>query len=72
MVAEIMREEFPEWAEQVLPPKEEMPPLKNISMDGVPVTKDLGVTYRSLRECIVDLVRQFREELLREAEANKY
>ena len=71
MVAEIMREEFPEWAEEVLPPKEEMPPLTNISMDGVPATRDLGVTYRSLRESIVDLVRQLREEILREAEANK-
>ena len=71
MVAEIMREEFLEWAEEVLPPKEEMPPLKNISLDGVPATKDLGVTYRSLRECIVDLVRQLREEILREAEENK-
>ena len=71
LVGEIIREEFPEWAEEVLPPKEEMPPPKNISLDGIPATRDLGVTYRSFRECIVDLVRQLREQVLREAEADK-
>jgi len=69
MVGEIIREEFPEWAEQVLPPKEEIPPFVNISLDGTLATRDLGVTYRSFRECVVDLVRQLREEILREAEA---
>jgi len=71
LIGEIIREEFPEWAEDVLPPKEEIPPFKNISLDGTPVTKDLGVTYRSFRECIVDLARQLRVEILREAEAGK-
>ena len=71
MMGEIIREEFPEWAEDVLPPREEMPPFKNIFLDGTPVTKDLGVTYRSFRECIVDLVRQLRVEILREAEVGK-
>ena len=71
LVGEIIREEFPEWAEEVLPPREETPPFKSISLDGAPVTRDLGVTYRSLRECVVDLVRQLRMEVLREAEANK-
>jgi len=71
MVGEIIREEFPEWAEQVLPPKEEIPPFMNISLDGTLVTRDLGVTYRSFRECVVDLVCQLREEILREAEASR-
>ena len=71
LVGEIIREEFPEWAEEVLPPKVEMPPPKNISLDGISATRDLGVTYRSFRECIVDLVRQLREEVLLEAKANK-
>ena len=70
LVGEIIRKEFPEWAEDVLPPREDIPPFMNISLDGIPVTKDLGVTYRSFRECIVDLVRQLRVEVLREAEAN--
>jgi len=69
LVGEIIREEFPEWAEEVLPPREEIPPFKNISLDGTPAIRDLGVTYRSFRECIVDLVRQLREVVQREAEA---
>lgn len=68
-MGEIIREEFPEWAEEVLPPREETPPFKNVSLDGTPVVKELGVTYRTFRECIVDLVRQLRAEGLREAEA---
>ena len=66
-----MREEFPEWAEEVLPPREETPPFKNISMDGIRATEELGVEYRSFRECVVDLVRQLRAEVLREAEEDK-
>ena len=66
-----MREEFPGWAGDVLPPREEIPPFKSISLDGSPATRDFGVTYRSFRECVVDLVRQLRAEILREAEANR-
>ena len=66
-----MREEFPEWAEEVLPPRVEMPPLKNVFLDGSSTARDFGVTYRSFQECVVDLVRQLRAEVLREAEANK-
>ena len=71
MVGEIIREEFPEWAGEVLPPKKDMPPPKNVSLDGILATRDLGVTYRSFRECIVDIVRQLREEVLREGKVNK-
>ena len=71
LVGEIIREEFPEWAEEVLPPQEETPPFRNVSLDGVPATRGLGVTYRSFRECIVDLVRQLREEVTLETEVNK-
>lgn len=67
MAAEIMREEFPEWADQVLPPREEMPPFTDVSVDGTPTTRDLGVKYRSFRECTVDLVRQIRMEVLRDS-----
>jgi len=68
-VGEVIRDEFPEWAEEVLPPKEEIPPFRNISLDGAPATRELGVTYRSFRECIVDLVLQLRGEVPLEAEA---
>ena len=37
----------------------------------IPATRDFGVTYRGFRECIMDLVRQLREEVLRGAEADK-
>ena len=66
-----MREEFTKWAEEVLLPREGIPSFENIFLDGAPATRDLGVTYRSFRECVVDLVRQLRAEVLREAEANK-
>jgi len=71
LVGEIIREEFPEWAEEVLPPREEMPPFKNMFLDGTPATRDLGVRYRSFKECIVELVRQLRAEVLREGEVDK-
>jgi len=71
LVGEIIREEFPEWAEEVLPLREEMPPFKNMFLDGTPATRDLGVKYRSFKECIVELVRQLRAEVLREGEVDK-
>ena len=66
-----MREEFPEWAEEVLPPRGGTPPFPNMSLDGTPATRDLGVKYRSFRECVIDLVRQLRAEVLREAEEKR-
>ena len=48
LVGEIVKEEFMEWAGDIFPPKEGILPFKNISSDGTPVTKDLGVMYRSL------------------------
>jgi len=38
----------PEWAEEVLPPREGIPPFKNISLDGTPATRDLGVNIEAL------------------------
>ena len=67
-----MREELPEWAEEVIPSREEIPPSKNISLDRSLATRDFRVTYRGFRECVIDLVRQLRAEVLREeAEASK-
>jgi len=71
LVGEIIREEFPEWAEEVLPPREEIPPFRNMFLDGTPATRDLGVRYRSFKECIVALVRQLRAEVLWEGEVEK-
>jgi hypothetical protein len=69
LAGEIMREEFPEWAEEVLPPTVGRPPFKDVFLDGAPATGELGVSYRSFRECVVDVVRQLRAEVLREMEA---
>ena len=65
-----MKEEFPEWAEEVLPPREEIPPFKDLSLDGTPVTRDFGVAYRGFRESIVALIGQLCEQVLRETEGN--
>jgi len=40
LVGEIIREEFPEWAEDVLPPKGGVPPFGDVSLDGITVTED--------------------------------
>ena len=66
-----MREEFPKWAEEVLPPRKGIPSFKSILLDGAPATRDLGMTYRSFKECVVDLVRQLHAEVLQEAKTNK-
>ena len=71
LVWEIIREGFPGWNEEVLPPREERPPFENISLDGTPGTKDLGVKYRCFRVCIVDVARQLRAEVLREVEGDR-
>jgi nucleoside-diphosphate-sugar epimerase len=63
--AQIIKEEFPEWAEKVaLPPGG--PPPAHISLDGSPLTKELGIKYTSLRECIVAVVKQLRDEAVKE------
>ena len=66
-----MREEFPEWAEEVLPPKEGIPSFRDIFLGGAPETRNLRVTYRSFRECVMDLVRWLRAEVLRDSETSK-
>ena len=71
LAGEIMREAFPEWAGEVLPPREETSTFRDISLDGTPATRDLGLAYRSFRECVIDLALQLRTEVLREAEVNK-
>lgn len=65
-VADIMRQEFG-WARDVVKKGDEgaaIPP--SFTMDSVTARKVLGVSYRSLRECIVDFTAQVRELALRE------
>jgi len=65
LIAGIIKEEFPELAEKVvLPPGG--PPPDHIGLDGSPLSKELGIKYKSLRECVVAVVNQIRDEGVKE------
>lgn len=64
-VAQIIKEEFPELAERVVLPPGGPPPM-GIGLDGSPLTEELGIKYKSLRECIVAVVKQIHEEAVKE------
>ena len=64
-VAQIIKAEFPEWAEKVaLPPGG--PPPTSIGLDGSPLTVELGIKYTSLRESVVAVVKQIHDEAVKE------
>ena len=63
--AEIIREEFPEWAGNVVPPPGGPPPA-GISLDGSPVMREFGIKYTSLRESIVAVAKQIHDEGVKE------
>lgn len=65
IAAEIIKEEFPEWAEKVVPPPGGPPPA-GISLDGSPVVKEFGIKYTSLRESIVGVAKQVHDEGVKE------
>ena len=56
MAAKVMLEEF-DWARGSVS-EEEQEVAVSYGLDGVTVTKELGVRYRSFRETVVDLVSQ--------------
>ena len=63
--AEIFKEAFPEWAQGlVLPPSG--PSKIHIVLDGSPLTRELGIKYTSLRECIIDLAKQLHDQGVKE------
>lgn len=62
---EIIKKEFPEWDERVaFPPK--APSQDHVTFDGSSLTEELGISYTSLRECIVVLARQIGEQAMKE------
>jgi len=67
LAADIIKEEF-EWARKTVTGNYEsgkkMPPTYRL--DGETVSKELGVTYRSFRETVVDFVRQVKETIARD------
>jgi nucleoside-diphosphate-sugar epimerase len=63
--AEIIKEAFPEWAKKVTLPAIGSS-LPHIGLDGSPLTKELGIKYRSLKECIVDMANQLYDQAIKE------
>ena len=67
--AEIIKEEFPEWAQRlVLPPSG--PPRTHITLDGSLLTRELGMKYTSSRECMVALAKQLHDQAVKEGLLN--
>ena len=63
--AEIFKEAFPEWAQGlVVPPSD--PSKTHMIFDGSPLVRELGIKYMSLRECMIALVRQLRDQAIKE------
>ena len=65
LIAQIIKEEFPEWAERVTLPPGGLPPM-NMGLDGSPLTEELGIKYKSLRECVVAVAKQLHDEAVKE------
>jgi nucleoside-diphosphate-sugar epimerase len=64
-VAQIIKEGLPEWAEGIALPLGGPPP-DTIGLDGSPLTKELGIEYRSSRECIVAVAKQLHDQAVKE------
>ncbi|KAF9653256.1 3-beta hydroxysteroid dehydrogenase/isomerase family protein [Thelephora ganbajun] len=62
---QIIKEEFPEWSEKVALPPGGLPRAKT-TLDGSPLTKELGIKYTSSRECMVALAKQLHDQAVKE------
>ena len=58
-------EAFPEWTEKLVLPSS-FPFNATLGLDGSPLTKELGIKYTSLRECIIDLAKQLHDQAVKE------
>ncbi|KAH8602368.1 dihydroflavonol-4-reductase [Bisporella sp. PMI_857] len=54
-IAKIIKEKFPGLAEK-LPEKFEIPPVQRLNIDTNPMTDVLGISFRSLEQCVVDTI----------------
>jgi len=63
--AQIIKEEFPEWAERVVLPPGIYPPI-DLNLDGSVLTKELGIKYTSSKDCIVAVAKQLHDQAVRE------
>lgn len=69
LAADILRKEpeFEDWAPNIVVKGNEGAQVPELfDVDGTPVAKDFGVTYRSLKETVVDTARQIRAQALKE------
>lgn len=64
--AEMIKEAFPEWAGKIVPPTSGPSSRAQISIDGTPLTKELGIEYRSSRECCVAMAKQLHDQAIKE------
>ena len=63
--AEIIKEAFPEWAERVVFFPGD-PSRAHVSLDGSPLTTELGIKYTSSKECIIPLAKQIHDQAVKE------
>lgn len=67
LAADIIRQEFPEWAlEKVTKGDEGAPVPETFNADGESVARDLGITYRTFRETVKDFAAQARGVAIKE------
>ena len=63
--ANMIKDAFPEWAGGVALPLGRSSSSR-VSLDGRPVMKELGIKYRSGRECFLDLAKQIHDQAMKE------
>lgn len=63
--AQIIKDEFPELADKIAFPAGS-PPSTAINLDGTALTRELGIKYRSPKECIVSVAAQIRDQAVKE------
>lgn len=64
--AKMIKEAFPEWGERItVPPSGPLPQSQTI-VDGSPLTRELGIEYRSSRDCFVVLAGQIHDQGVKE------
>jgi len=77
MAADVAREEF-SWGKErvIVGDAPGQPPPEACELDGETIADELGLTYRSFRECVVESLAQFKkveeEEERREKEGRGF
>ena len=64
--AEIIKEAFPGWGERLVVPPIGPAARTQISLDGSPVVRELGIRYRSSSECFIPFAKQLYDQAVKE------